>query len=158
MYPQKIDGQSTAIRDAGLGYYVLRAESALPQSTTTNIFTISGGRVLVTRLIGTVSGTAIQNSDPVMSVSTAPTAGSAVVLASTVSTSSLEIGGHVLVEGDGTALVKSNAGAVLATAITVGCVVSAGSITWITSASKTGKMIWELTYLPLDSGAAVVAA
>jgi hypothetical protein len=33
--------------------------------------------------------------------------------------------------------------------------VSAGTITWTTSASNTGAMRWYLTYVPLDNGAAL---
>jgi hypothetical protein len=130
----------------------------LPQTVASPgeaLFTITGGRVLVTRLVGEVT-TAIEGTNPVLSVCSAPTVGTAVVLASTVDASSLEIGGFLSVEGDGSALVKSNAGAVLATAVPTAFIVPVGSIGLISGANKTGAMKWDLTYFPLDEGAAVV--
>jgi hypothetical protein len=158
MYTQPTPGASF-IKDLGKGFTASRAADTLPQSVADPgeaLFTVTGGRVFITRLIGTVVTTAIEGTDPVLSVTSAPTTGTAVVLASTVNASSLQIGGHLSVEGDGTALVKSNAGAVLATATPCGCVVPVGNIGLISGASKTGSMKWDLTYFPLDAGAAVV--
>lgn len=157
MYPRPTPG-STFVRDTAKGYIATRATDTLPQTVADPgeaIFTITGGRVLVTRLVGEVT-TAIQNSDPVLSVCSAPTTGTAVVLASTVNSTSAEIGGFLSVEGDGTAIVLSVAGAVLATAVPTGFIVPIGSIGLISGASKTGAVKWSLTYFPLDEGAAVV--
>jgi len=141
---------------ARLGYHVARATDTLPQTTTEALFTVAGGRVEVTLLIGEVT-TIIQNSDPVLSMTTAPTTGSAVVLNSTVATTSLEVGGFIRVTGDGGALVKSNAGAVLSSSVPSGFVVPAGDIVLDAGASKTGSVKWDLFYFPIDEGATVTA-
>ncbi|MGM3000386.1 hypothetical protein ACS2TJ_26870, partial [Bacillus cereus group sp. BC312] len=86
-----------------LGVHVARATAALPQSATGSLFTVTG-RVLVAALFGQVT-TAIQSTDPVAKITGTPTAGTAVDIASTVDLSSLEVGGFIFVEGDGTALV-----------------------------------------------------
>lgn len=138
-----------------LGFHVARAAAALPQSTTGSLFTVSVGRIVVTLLVGEVT-TAIQSTDPVAKVTSTPTTGTAVDVASTVDSSSLEIGGFLTVEGDGTALVKSNAGAAYRPSQMWICPV--GSIDLITSASKTGALKWDLFYFPLDIGATVAAA
>lgn len=140
------------------GHHVQRAAATLPQTSTHNLFTVSGGQVLITMLVGTVSGTAIQGTDPVAKLTSTPTTGSAVDIASTVDLSSLEIGGHIVCEGDGTALVKSNAGAAYMSAGVGFWVCPAGTIDLTTGASKTGAVKWDLCYIPIDEGATVVAA
>ena len=71
---------------------------------------------------------------------------------------SLEAGGFVVCEGDGTALVKSNAGAAYMSAGVGKWVCPIGTIDLTTGASKTGAFKWDLFYIPIDEGASVVAA
>ncbi len=137
-----------------LGIHVVRPTAALPQSATGHLFTVTG-RVFIPLMFGQVT-TAIQSSDPVAKVTGTPTVGTAVDIASTVDLSSLEAGGFIYVEGDGTALVKSNAG--VAFANLKGFIANAGYLDLITSASKTGAVKWDLWYVPLDDGSSVVAA
>jgi hypothetical protein len=140
-----------------LGYHVSRATAALPTTgVTTSYFTITGGRVEVTLLIGEVT-TAIQNSDPGISVTSRATTGTALVLNSTVALTSLEIGGFIRVNGLGSALVKSNAGAVLSAANS-GFIVNTGNIAVIATTTKTGSVKWDLWFVPIDEGATVTAA
>lgn len=158
MYSQQTP-YAGAFTELGKGFHVSRASDTLPQTVVSPgeaLFTITGGRVLITRLFAEVT-VIIQGTDPVLSVCSAPTVGTAVVLASTVDSKSLQVGGFLSVEGDGTALVLSNAGAILATAVPCNCIVPVGSIGLISGASKTGELKWDLYYFPLDSGAAVYA-
>ncbi len=138
-----------------LGVHVARATAALPQSATGHLFQVVG-RVMVTQLVGQVT-TAIQNSDPVAKITATPTSGTAVDVASTVDISSLEIGGFIFVEGDGTAIVKSNAGAAFIGANSGRWIANTGYIDLITTASKTGNVKWDLYYVPIDDGSYVVA-
>lgn len=137
------------------GVHVVRATATLPQSATGHLFSVVG-RVFVTGLVGQVT-TAIQSSDPVAKVTSTPTSGTAVDVASTVDLSSLEVGGFVFVEGDGTALVKSNAGAAFIGANSGRWIANTGYIDLITSASKTGNVKWDLWYVPLDDSSYVAA-
>lgn len=136
---------------------------ALPASTTGQLFRVKGGKVRVLALVGTVT-TAIQNSDPVLKVSSkaldasSAAVGTAVDIASTVDISSLEVGGMVFVEGDGTALVKSNAGCAFIGAVTGNWIAPQGEIYLTTGATKTGAIKWDLWYQPMDAGAFVEAA
>jgi hypothetical protein len=139
-----------------IGVHVARATAALPQTATGHLFTVTG-RVLVTALVGQVT-TAIQSTDPVAKITSTPTAGTAVDVASTVDLSSLEVGGFIFAEGDGTALVKSNAGAAFIGANSGRFICNAGYIDLITGASKTGAVKWDLYYVPLDDSSSVVAA
>lgn len=153
--------QGPQLRQLSRGIAVVKAAQALPQTATAALYTITGGAILVTGLIGVVT-TAIQSSDPVLSLGTAPTVGTAQTsgLATTTVLTSAEAGTLVTV-ADSAGL--PTALAVMATAAKAGAVVfpakpfvvSAGTITWTTGASKTGAMKWYLTYLPLDDGAAV---
>lgn len=141
-----------------LGHHVARATDTLPQTSTDNLFTVAGGRVLITLLVGEVT-TIIQNSDPVAKITSTPTTGTAIDVASTVDLTSLEVGGFVLCEGDGTALIKSNAGAAPGAASSSRpWICPIGTIDLTTGASKTGAIKWDLFYVPLDEGASVVAS
>jgi hypothetical protein len=133
-----------------------KASTAYTAATPQTLFTITGGKVLVRLLMGTVTtihASATQN----ISTQTVPTTGTAVTLSSTVDTNALEAGGTLLCEGDGTATVKANGGVVLAstTPLETGFIVSPGTITFLPSATQSGASSWELWYLPLDDGAAV---
>jgi hypothetical protein len=159
MYTLPTPGASV-MTDVGLGFRVARATDTFPASTLTAgepLFTISGGRVLVTRFFGEVT-TGIAATDPVLSMTTAPTVGSAVVIASTVDSKSAEIGAFLSVEGDGSAIVLSVAGAILATAVPSSLVVAAGTINLIAGDDQAGAVKWTLYYVPLDMGAYVEAA
>lgn len=141
---------------------VSRAAKALPQNTTEILFKVIGGRVLVKALVGEVT-TIIQNSDPVVKVSSKKlnaamdtAVGTAVDIASTVDITSLEVGGSVFVEGDGTAAVKSSAGAVFIGTNSGYWIAPNGEIYLTTGASKTGALKWDLFYEPLDPGAFVI--
>lgn len=137
-----------------LGIHVAKASASLPQTSTQHLFTISGGRVLVRLIFGEVT-TIIQSTDPVAKITSTPTTGSAVDIASTVDLSSLEAGGLLIVEGDGTAMVKGNAGASFFANGAHEFIAPIGYIDLITGASKTGATKWDLYYVPLDDGATV---
>lgn len=154
--------QGYQLREIAFGVQVIKAAQAMPQTQTLDLFTVSGGAVLVTSLLGLVSGVAIASSDPELTLGTAPTVGTAEVagIASSTALTSAEIGTWMTVQpssGLPGALV------VMATAAKAGnsvflptpFVVSAGYITWTTGASKAGHIAWYLTYVPLDTGASV---
>lgn len=134
----------------------------LPQTTTQNIFKVCGGRIKVHLLIGTAT-TIFQNSDPVLKVTATAknaagaTVGTAKDIGSTVDSSSLEVGGMLVVEGDGSALVKTTAGAAILTAGVGDWLCPQGYINIETGASKTGAAAWDIWYQPLDDGAYVEA-
>jgi len=140
-----------------LGTHVVKSSASLPQTATQHLFVIAGGRVLITLLFGEVT-TIIQSSDPVLKITSTPTTGTAVDVASTVDASSLEVGGFLTVEGDGTALIKGNAGAGLPGTGQGKWICPIGYIDLISGASKTGAMKWDLYYVPIDDGAYVVSA
>lgn len=146
------------IRDALLGVQANRATATLPASTTGSVFTVSGGRIVLTSLVGEVT-TIIQAQACTLAVVSTPTAGSAVTLgAASASLSGLEVGGHITLAATvGGNTVVSNAGGVALPAA-LAFLVPAGSIQITTSATNTGSVKWSMTYIPYDDAATVVAA
>lgn len=140
-----------------LGFRVDKTSATLPATTTQNIFTVTGGRVLVTKLFGEVT-TVVQAQVCNLKVTSAPTTGTAVDLAANLDINAKEAGTLFLVEGDGTALVGANAGAALSGVGDNGMVIPIGSIRIETSATNTGATKWTLYYIPLDDGATVASA
>lgn len=136
------------------------AGRTLPQTTTDILFRVLNGRVLCHLLLGEVT-TIIQNSDPVLKVSSKKLSlaslavGTAVDIASTVDITSLEVGGLIVVLGSGAALVKNNAGAGLSTLGRNEFILPQGEVYITTGASKTGAIKWDLWYQELDASAQV---
>lgn len=155
--PSINQSQRDALSLTGLGEHVAKAAATLPATTTQHLFVITGGVVRINLLFGQVT-TVIQGTDPVIKVTGTPTTGTAVDIASTVDISSLEVGGFITVEGDGTALIKGNAGAGLPGTGVGWFLAQTGYIDLISGATKTGATKWHLFYVPVDDGALVVSA
>ena len=139
----------------GVGIRVDRATGDLPASTTGAIFTVSGGPVLLTFILGSVT-TVIQTQACNYSLESDPTvAGSNVALCAVLDISAKAVGTYFTITGT------------LATAMSSGLavigqntklVVPAGSIVQKTSATNTGQVAWSMWYQPLVAGASVAAA
>jgi hypothetical protein len=141
-----------------LGQTVNRAAALQPQTTQAAIFTVTGGKVLVTSLIGEVV-VATPATANTLKITGNPTSGTDVDWTSATSTASKEAGAIITpAVTAGGALVVANAGGGNAVAPT-GYVAQIGTIDLVTSGSAaTGTIKWTLTYVPIDSGAAVAAA
>lgn len=151
------------------GAVVTGAAKTLPATTTGHLFTVAGGRVIITSLTGVVS-TAIQAQLCTISVGNTPSGGSAStasLAALSSSVSGLAVGQSFAVppySSGAAALVFSSANGVLPTA-DLGIslddgglyMVPAGTIDWTTTATSTGAVIWSVGYVPYDAGATVTA-
>jgi hypothetical protein len=152
--------QGTQSRFLHYGTVVTKAAQAFPQTATATLYTVTGGNILVTLLLGEVT-TVVQSSDPVLTLGCGtPTIGGTLDtdgIATSTTLASQEVGTLVTVAASsglgGALVVGSLAGS--AAFLSTPFVVSAGTITWTTGASKTGAMKWYLTYIPLDDGASV---
>jgi hypothetical protein len=145
-----------ALGDTWQGVKVERATATLPQSTHAPIFNITGGRVVVTAIIGTV--TTVLGAVGNVKLTSYNTAGSvssdlcAVVAAGTTAAyAQLSIDG---VPGDAMIIGLSAVQAMTA----CGVICPAGTIDLSTSASSTGSIKWTLCYVPFDQNATVTAA
>ncbi len=144
------------VRTIALGINVSRAAAALPSSTIGNIFTVTGGRILIRRLSGLVitllSGT---NSTSVGITPTLSGGASAPTILSTAGIIPVAVGSPIVSKLDGGALIVTVNGSLNPSA---GYETVPGSITITTASTVTGTVQWDLTYVPLDAGAQVVAA
>lgn len=154
------------LRTLLLGVKVEKAAAVLPASTTQTLFTISGGRVMVTSLIGEVT-TVFDGTVNSLSVEADPTVGAAADLAAATVCTSDAAGTLYTVHGIQAALLGTQkeggtevpTHAVAKSPVGGGFVVPAGVIQLKTTATDTtGATKWTLTYVPLDDGASVASA
>ena len=150
--------QSDQLRTVLVGTKVDRTTAALPATTQSAIFTVAGGRVLVTGLVGevtTVMGATATN----LKVTSNPTTGTDVDLASNAAVTSKEVGSIITLPAtSGSALVVKNGGGGGQLPAHNPYVVPIGTIDLVTDATDTGSVKWSLTYVALDNGATVTAA
>ncbi len=145
-----------------IGVKVDRATGVLPQSATAAIFTIAGGRVLITSLVGEVTTVIAAGTTPEGKLIFNPTAaGTSFDLTTATSIASDAVGQQYYIAGS-----VATPGAVLV-AGAVGqanpvfdqaLLLSEGAIEFNMDESVTGAVQWSLTYVPYDDGATVVAA
>jgi hypothetical protein len=136
------------LRELLYGSQVIKAAAVVPQSSTA-LFTVSGGNVLVTSLIGFVT-TVFTGTATTLSMG----AGSpGITIHDATILTSAALGSFV------TPLVASGvatAGVVgLSTFLPTSPLVVGANINYEASAGNTGQIEWYLTYVPLDTGASV---
>lgn len=153
--------QGAQLRTIAFGQQVLKAAQTPPNSgSSATLYTVAGGAVIVTSLIGRVS-TVLSGTTGAIALGTKPTVG-------TEETAGIATAGVVGGAEVGTFLVplasSGLAGALVVSGKLAGnaaflpnpFLVSAGIIEVTTSvATMTGAIDWYLTYVPLDAGASV---
>lgn len=147
-----------AYRQGILGAKVDRVTSSLPASTDLTLFTVTGGRIIVTSILGEVT-TVIQAQANAVKLKSVPTTGTSKDISGTLDINGYEVGALVSLDGTAlsTTLSGTNAGGALAMKAN-GIFVPIGSIKLNTAATNTGAMKWSITYVPYDDGATVAAA
>ena len=151
--------QGDQLRSLLVGVKVQRATATLPQTAAGALFTITGGKVLITSLVGEVT-TVIQTQADATKLTFDPTdAGATQDLSATLDITADAVGTLYSLTGtpatamqDALNFLPSNK--VLAQPL----VLKPGSILLDCAASNTGSVKWDLTYIPLDNGASVAAA
>lgn len=147
--------RSTAFRDLVFGLKVDKATAVLPATAYGALFTVSGGRVLVTGLVGEFTVAADATATTVKVTGT-PTTGTAVDWTSATAVTSKEIGAQMtLPAAAGSALVVSNGGAGGQLQLKSPFVAAIGTIGITTSATNAGSAKWTIFYVPLDSAGVV---
>ena len=132
-----------------------RATATLPQTAAGALFTITGGRIVVTQIIGEVT-VAIQNQANDTQLTHDPPTGTTTNLCADLNIANDEVGtlyGMTGVAGD--AMIGT--GQTLQ-AQTRDVVLKPGSILLDCAASNTGSVKWTLFWAPLDAGAYVTTA
>lgn len=145
-----------AFRKALFGLKVSKTAFTLPATATGALFTVAGGRVLITSILGEVT-TAVQAQANAIKLVATPTTGTVNDLCATVESNGAALGTLLGVTGlAADAMVKSTGGGV--SGLRNPIVVAIGVIGLNTAATNTGATKWDITYVPLDDGATVVAA
>jgi hypothetical protein len=138
------------------GIKVDRATATLPQTTAGALFTIAGGRVLLTSIVGEVT-TVIQTQANNTKLTANPTTGTSVDICAALDITADEAGCLYGITGlFSDALLGSDAGATVLPRN--GVVLPIGTLDLDCAASNTGSVKWSITYVPLDDGASVTAA
>jgi len=153
--------QGYQLREIAFGVQVIKKAQVPPNSgASATLFTVAGGSVLITSLIGRVT-TILSGTTGAIALGSKPTTG-------TEETAGIATAGVVGGAEVGTKMVplaaSGLAGALVVCGLHAGSVpflptpfvVDAGTIEVTTSvATMTGAIDWYLTYVPLDTGAAV---
>lgn len=144
------------VKNILFGVQVNRATAALPQTTASALFTVAGGRVILTSIVGEVT-TIIQNQANNTKLTANPTTGTSVDICAALNIANDEVGCLYGITGlFSDAMLGSNAGATVVPRN--GVVIPVGTIDLDCAASNTGSVKWSVTYVPLDDGASVTAA
>jgi hypothetical protein len=146
--------QLTQERRLLFGEKVSKAAANLPQSTNTVLFTVAGGRVILTALVGKVT-TVIQSQATTLKLTAYPTTGTAADMCATTDMNAKEVGTLVSITGLATDALTAVSSGFVGTFTRHNIVVDVGTIKWVTAASSTGQMSWDLFYCSLDDGATV---
>lgn len=152
--PAQTDPQ--AFTSVVLGFRVDKASATLPASTVQALFTIAGGRVAITGIVGQVT-TVVETQANNTKLVANPTTGTDVDICAVLDITADEVGTLYGITGIfGDAMVGANAGAGILPQRPV--VVNVGTIDLSCAATNTGATKWTLWYVPLDEGATVVSA
>jgi len=148
-----------AFRQVILGERVDRATATLPASTDGALFTITGGRVMVTSIIGEVT-TVIQTQANNTKLKFNPTAtGADTDLCAALDITADAVGTLYSITGDFSDAMKDGLLCLETDAqLERPIVLSEGAIELDCAATNTGSVSWQVTYIPLDDGATIVAA
>jgi len=139
-----------------LGQTTERATAAITAATV-SLFTISGGRILVTQILGEIT-VGIQVLATNIRLQANPTTGTTRNMCANLNISGYAAGDLLGITGINTDPMIPPASSGVLEAQTMGVIVQEGTIDLVSDAAPTGSVKWTLKWLPLDSGAAVAAA
>lgn len=147
--------QRGRIADTVLGMRVDRAASTMTNGL--DLFTVTGGNVLVTLIVGEVV-TLMDTEATNFHLQSNPTVGTTNAMSADLDLTAAEIGALLTIDGTAaTATQKGSSGAVRGQATPV--VVAPGAIeAYMDNDANTGTIKWSVWYVPLETGAYVTAA
>jgi hypothetical protein len=148
--------QGDQVRSIALGLGpISKATGAITGDPTTPLFTIAGGEVLITSLYAKVT-TALTTDSGTYAVQNDPTTGDtrAIVTATDLGTSDTAVGSVVGLTNGTTAAPSFLRGGTAH----FGAVVTTGTVDFVGAASANGALTFYVTWVPITSGATLVAA
>jgi hypothetical protein len=141
------------LRKLRFGQLLNKATATLPATAYGTLFTVSGGRIILTSLLGEVT-VVIQSQATTLKFTATPTVGTAVDMSGTVDMNAKEVGTLVTLTGlPSDAAYAPNAG--LGQLPSRMLYIPIGTLGITTGATSTGSIKWSMTYIPLDDGATV---
>lgn len=139
-----------------LGFRVDRATENLPQGTDTSLFTITGGRVYVTAIIGEVT-TVIQTQANATKLKFNPTpTGADQDLCAALDITADPVGEIYTIDGIVGNAMRSDL--LIGQGMTNPLILSEGEVELDCAASNTGQVAWTIFYFPIDDGAVIAAS
>jgi len=156
--------QGGQLRTLFLGTKVDRATATLPQTATGALFTVAGGRVLLTSIVGEVT-TALGATATSLNLVHTPTVGTVGDLCAATVCTSDSVGTLYGITGIPADLMSAekNGGTVVPVDYNTGLplrglILPIGAIGLKSTANDTGSVKWSITYVPYDDPASVTAA
>lgn len=151
--------QGDQLRSLLVGVRVARATAALPQTTTSTLFTISTGEVLLTSIFGEVT-TVIQTQANNTKLTFDPTAtGASQDMCAVLDITADAVGTIYSITGTpATAMQDALNWVPSSKMLAQPILLKPGSILLDCAASNTGSVKWAATYIPLEAGASMAAA
>jgi hypothetical protein len=149
--------QGYQLREISFGVQVASAYTALPATATHTLFTVAGGRIVLTSLTGIVT-TVVQAQACAVKLVATPTVGTANDMSGTLDINAAEAGALLSLHGTlATALQGGVAKSGSVPATNFAQIVNTGNIGVNTAATNTGAITWTATYIPYDTGATLVS-
>ena len=143
-----------ASRKLILGTVIDKSAATLPQTTSVALFEITGGKILITSIVGEVT-VVIQNQANATKLTSVPDTGTAADMCGTLDISAHEVGSLYGITGTpADNMVTGNAGLTIGMS-NKGIVVNSGTINLNCAANNTGEIKWTMHYVPIDSSATV---
>jgi hypothetical protein len=147
---------NTELREISLGRYVQGKTSTLSGAAVHQLFTVTGGEILVTALWGKCT-TAMTGANT-LNLQTDPTTGDTVVVATATDLGTTDTAAGTTIGITGTSLTPATNLVKGGQALT-NLVVTTGEIeSDVTGAGANGVVEWFCTYVPLTAGASVAAS
>lgn len=157
IYDRQLGDGTNAATNGLLGKRIDRTTADVITSAAVPIFTVAGGRVLVTSITGkvtTIIGVGVTNAKFQFN----PTTGTTNDICANLDIDTDEAGALYSISGVASdAMLRSESGAIRNMSSN-GLILDVGDVEFITSADRTGSISFQLWYIPLDNGATVVAA
>jgi len=137
------------------GFRVERAAATLPASTTEDLFSIDGGRVLLTGIVGEVTTLIQTQADNTKLTFDPDNGGTDQDLCAVLDITADPVGELYTITGVVANALRSDFA--IGQGMTNPLVLMEGDIKLDCSATNTGAIAWTLWYIPLDDGAVVTA-
>lgn len=157
IYDRQLGDGTNAATNSLLGKRIDRTTADVITGAAVPIYTVAGGRVLVTSLSGkvtTIIGAGATNAKFQFN----PTTGTTNDICANLDIDADEAGTLYSISGVASdAMLRSESGAIRNMSAN-GLILDVGDIEFITAADRTGSISFQLFYIPLDNGATIVAA